>query len=577
MPRYDGGWPAYVPVAERRRKAEREAAKLRKKGHATAPVQIEGRAIVTTVWGKAWCDNLESYRDYESRLPRGRTYVRNGSVIDLQIRPREVKALVSGSAIYKVTIGIASVPAAQWQSICAGCAGRIDSLVEILQGRLSKGVMERICRQGTGLFPKPSDIRFSCSCPDFASMCKHVAAVLYGVGARLDRNPELLFRMRAVDENDLLADLDDAIPASKLPGERVLAGEDVSALFGLDLAEPDGIDAGTGGSLLHPLPRDASTIPSPPKQTAGRSRPMSPKKTSPAANSVPAAVSARAASAQAATPKSRTSRPTPAFIAAKGAQPRVPTTAPAAPAKAPVAAGKSIAAHLSRSNTLGKTQPETLSADETPRVAAAGPPARTRPGTRTARASNAPVRAERAMPAGQTAKAAPAPGAAAASRQHPRARQAVAQVVPARAGSGERGAGRALEAVLAHLESIGRGLGELDQLRADVQTLSRRIDELAAAMADQGKVPAERDPEPKRVTRKGHAARASRVAEPGGIGGKGNVAGRGRDPGDAVPPGVAVQTPAPLRPGDEAVLDALEELPRRVARPRGKAGGRSRK
>jgi len=556
MPRYDGGWPAYVPVAERRRKAEREVAKLRKKGHATAPVQIEGRAIVTTVWGKAWCDNLESYRDYESRLPRGRTYVRNGSVIDLQIGPREVNALVSGSAIYKVTIGIASVPAAQWQSICAGCAGRIDSLVELLQGRLSKGVMERICRQGTGLFPKPSDIRFSCSCLDFASMCKHVAAVLYGVGARLDRNPELLFRMRAVDENDLLADLGDAIPTSKLPGERVLAGEDVSALFGLDMAGPDGMDTGTGGSLLHPLPaRDASTIPSPSKQTAGQSRPMSPKKTSPAATSAPT----------------------------KGAQPRVPTTVAEPRAKA--AAGSSIAAQRSKPNTQGKTQAEPRSPDETPKLPVTGSPARAQSGTQTARASSASSRIGQAKPPGQAAKDAPAPGRTIMSRQHPRSRREVAQVVPAPAGPDGQSARQALEAVLMQLESIGRGLGEVGQLRADVQMLSRRIDELAAAMAGQGKVPAEdaasatpeRDPEPKRVTRKGHAARASRVAEPGGIGGKGNVAGRERDPGDAVPPGVAVQTPTPMRSDDEAVLHTLEELPRRVARPRGKAGGRSRK
>ena len=271
MARYDDGWPAYVPVAERRRKAAREAERLRRKGHPVAPVQIEGRAIATTAWGKAWCDNLESYRDYESRLPRGRAYARNGSVIDLQIGPREVRALVSGSSIYKVTIAIAPVPAGQWRSICTDCAGRIDSLVELLQGRLSKGVMERICRQGTGLFPKPSDIRFSCSCPDFASMCKHVAAVLYGVGARLDRSPELLFRLRAVDKNDLLADLDDALPASKSPGERVLADENVAALFGVEMAGPDGGDGGAGNSLA-PRPPDRAP-PATVAQLAGSGRP----------------------------------------------------------------------------------------------------------------------------------------------------------------------------------------------------------------------------------------------------------------------------------------------------------------
>ena len=283
----DGDWPAYVPVAERRRKAEREAAKLRKKGHPVTPVRIEGRAIATTAWGRAWCDNLERYRDYESRLPRGRTYVRNGSVIHLQIGPCEVKALVSGSSIYKVTIGIAAMPAGQWRSIRADCAGRVESLVELLRGRLSKGVMDRMCRQGTGLFPKPSEIRFSCSCLDHASMCKHVAAVLYGVGARLDASPELLFRLRAVDAGDLLATLDNAMPASKPGGDRLLGAENVSALFGLDLAESDV----AGGDVPKPPPSRARAAPrSQPKQEPGRSRPLPPKTATQEAASVPKGV-----------------------------------------------------------------------------------------------------------------------------------------------------------------------------------------------------------------------------------------------------------------------------------------------
>ena len=242
MSHYDSGWPRYVPVAERRRNAEREMEKLRKKGHSIAPVKIEGRSIANTFWGKAWCDNLASYRDYETRLPRGRTYVRNGSVLDLQIAPQKVTAMVSGSSIYRVTVSIGAVPPTQWQTLCGECGDGIDSIVELLQGRLSKGVMERLCRQNNGLFPKPSDIRFSCDCPDHASMCKHVAAVLYGVGARLDQQPELLFRLRAVNEHDLVANIGTVLPLSKknpAPG-RILAAEDMSALFGLDIVGVDG-------------------------------------------------------------------------------------------------------------------------------------------------------------------------------------------------------------------------------------------------------------------------------------------------------------------------------------------------
>ena len=133
------------------------------------------------------------------------SYVRNGFVVDLQIAKGEVTAMVSGSELYKVKITIAPVAATRWKAICRDCAGTIDSLVELLQGRLAKGVMDRVCREGDGLFPAPSEIKLSCSCPDWADMCKHVAAALYGVGARLDEKPQLLFVLRGVDENELLA------------------------------------------------------------------------------------------------------------------------------------------------------------------------------------------------------------------------------------------------------------------------------------------------------------------------------------------------------------------------------------
>jgi len=239
------GWRPYVSMAERRRKAAKEMAKLKKKGHPVSPVVVEGRTIVKTFWGKAWCENLERYSDFANRLPRGRTYVRNGSVIDLQIAPGEIKALVSGSEIYEVAVKVAPVARARWQSICTDCAGAIDSLIELLQGRFSKGVMERVCRQKTGLFPSPDEIQLSCSCPDWADMCKHVAAVLYGIGARLDHQPELLFRLHSLDEKELIAGAGKALPQAKRApaASKVLGGEDLAALFGLDMAQGSGADA----------------------------------------------------------------------------------------------------------------------------------------------------------------------------------------------------------------------------------------------------------------------------------------------------------------------------------------------
>jgi len=239
-------------------------------------VTIKGRTIVTTFWSKAWCDNLERHSDFANRLPRGRTYVRNGSVIDLQISSGEIKALVSGSEIYEVAVQVAPVTKTRWRSICKDCAGAIDSLIELLQGRLSKGVMERICQQNAGLFPSPKEIQLSCSCPDSAEMCKHVAAVLYGIGARLDKQPELLFRLHGVDEKELIAHADAALPLAKkgLAAAKVLDGEDLSKLFGLDIAA--GAAAKTGRSVPAPAKAKRAKAMSGSRKTtrpAKRSRP----------------------------------------------------------------------------------------------------------------------------------------------------------------------------------------------------------------------------------------------------------------------------------------------------------------
>jgi uncharacterized Zn finger protein len=232
------GWKPYVSVAERRLRAMRELEKRRKKGDSVSPVRVEGRVIATTFWGKSWCENLERYSDFANRLPRGRTYLRNGSVVDLQITSGEIRALVSGSELYEVTLQVKPVAKARWKSICEDCAGAIDSLVELLQGRFSKGVMERICRENHGLFPSPAEIELSCSCPDWAGMCKHVAAVLYGIGARFDHQPELLFRLRGVNEQELIAKAGKSMPLSTHgPAKgKVLAGDDLAGMFGLDMA-----------------------------------------------------------------------------------------------------------------------------------------------------------------------------------------------------------------------------------------------------------------------------------------------------------------------------------------------------
>ena len=160
-----------------------------KKGVDIQPIEIEGRKIVRSFWGQAWCDHLESFSDYDNRLPRGRTYVRNGSVCHLAIKKGQVEAKVMGSELYNVQVGIDTLSQRRWNAIKKQCSGQIGSLLELLQGALSDNIMLVVTDRDKGLFPKPAEIHFDCDCPDWAGMCKHIAAVLYGVGARLDNDP----------------------------------------------------------------------------------------------------------------------------------------------------------------------------------------------------------------------------------------------------------------------------------------------------------------------------------------------------------------------------------------------------
>ncbi|MBU4272398.1 MAG: SWIM zinc finger family protein [Planctomycetes bacterium] len=230
-------WKPYVSVAERRRRARKKMDALRRKGVDIQPITIDGRKIAKTFWGEAWCDHLESFSDYENRLPRGRTYVRNGSVCHLSVAEGRIEAKVSGTELYNVCIQIKKLSAKKWNGIKQRCAGQIGSLLELLQGRLSSHVMGVVTDQRKGLFPLSGEISLRCDCPDGAVMCKHVAAVLYGVGARLDHKPELLFTLRGVNHEELIAaDAEAAVSAATSSGKsKRLAAAELSDVFGIDL------------------------------------------------------------------------------------------------------------------------------------------------------------------------------------------------------------------------------------------------------------------------------------------------------------------------------------------------------
>ncbi len=237
------GWwrPSYLTVAERRERARQETERLRKKGKHIQPVEISGRKITRNFWGEAWCDHLESFSDYENRLPRGRSYVRSGSVCHLDISNGTVSALVSGTRLYEVEIVIKTLSRLKWKEVQKRCAGQIGSLLELLQGKLSENVMRVVTDRDNGLFPLPEEISLQCSCPDWALMCKHVAAVLYGVGTRLDEKPELLFLLRGVDHEELIdseIDLASANAGGKENSRRI-ADDALEEVFGIEIAKEE--------------------------------------------------------------------------------------------------------------------------------------------------------------------------------------------------------------------------------------------------------------------------------------------------------------------------------------------------
>ena len=324
-------WRRYVPVAARRAKALREMNKLRKKGKDIQPIEIEGRTIARSFWGKRWCEHLESFSDYANRLPRGRTYVRNGSVCHLAIQPGRIDAIVSGSELYDVTIRIDKLKASVWKSVKTRCSGQIGSMLELLQGKLSQQVMGVVTDRDRGLFPKPGEIKLDCSCPDWATMCKHVASVLYGVGSRLDDRPESLFLLRGVDTAELIA-TEMALPGDAASDD-ALADDALAGIFGIDL--DTGVDTDiSSGDTSPPAPK----APAKPRKQVRRRVATAPERQAPPvvkARDLPVSTASagrpRKASASTARGKTPSPTPTPRKRAAAKAQDARATKAAASP------------------------------------------------------------------------------------------------------------------------------------------------------------------------------------------------------------------------------------------------------
>ncbi len=246
-------WKPYETLAAKKKRSEKKLNALRKKGVDFSPVVIEGRKIAKTFWGGSWCKHLESFSDYENRLPRGRSYVRGGLVCHLAIEEGSISAAVTGSEVYSVCISVEKLDKKKWGRLKKKCSGQIGSILELVQGKLSGSVMEVVTDRSEGLFPLPGEISFSCDCPDWASMCKHVSAALYGAGARLDENPELLFLLRGVDHGELISA--DIRITEKTGGKRMEESE-LAGVFGIEIDY-----GGAGGRRKKKRPRKTAVTP----------------------------------------------------------------------------------------------------------------------------------------------------------------------------------------------------------------------------------------------------------------------------------------------------------------------------
>lgn len=255
------GYGPYVNKATKQKSAAKEVEKMRKKGVKASPIVIAGRAIAKSVWGKAWCDALESHADAENRLARGRTYARNGSIVHLEASENKVTAKVAGSRLYSVDIDFEELANEKWKRIRDRCKGHVSSLVDLLSGKVPATVMALVSEKNQGLFPNPGQMKFNCSCPDWASMCKHVAAVLYGVGSRLDSEPELLFSLRGVNHLELIPEIKDIVGKAT---KNSLSDDEIEDVFGIDFApvlKAKNLDEKAKTSILTKAPKTQKKIP----------------------------------------------------------------------------------------------------------------------------------------------------------------------------------------------------------------------------------------------------------------------------------------------------------------------------
>ena len=229
--------PTIAELREKVRDSSKIAAKKKLQYEPIGPVSR--RDVCTSWWGKAWCANLEQYADFESRLGRGKRYMKSGTVIDLKIRKGRIEARVQGTrkTPYKVEIRISPLSEEKCDALIEKCGRRINNMECLIKGEFPSELKELFTSEN-GFFPSPKEISFSCSCPDWALMCKHVAAAMYGIGVRLDENPFYFFELRGIDVDRFInvaleSKVESMLKNADKRTERMIDNADLTALFGV--------------------------------------------------------------------------------------------------------------------------------------------------------------------------------------------------------------------------------------------------------------------------------------------------------------------------------------------------------
>lgn len=233
--KYDWDDDRYVRVAKRKESAAETAKRLEAEGEILTPAKAHGKAIANSFWGRSWCKAIEGWNDYESRLPAGRSLLKNGGVIDLRIEENLVTAKVVADRLYEVRIFFRKQDEERLAELKKHLTGKLTSLIDLIKGELSDEVITEICSEKYGLFPDYGELKTSCDCLDDAVMCRHAAAALYGIAPRLDDEPELFFTLRGIKAEDFF----DSAEAIRQTGEDTaeIDLEDLSDTFGIDLEE----------------------------------------------------------------------------------------------------------------------------------------------------------------------------------------------------------------------------------------------------------------------------------------------------------------------------------------------------